>query len=145
MRLVADAGVSSNRLRDVGQKLDSRFEAATLPSGRSVQVMPGQGNQGVGYNSGNGRSAGNRVEPSHLAEFDELELDRYTEFHQLARGLSEGISDMTTLSAEMDAAIRECESILSRENRLNTSFQDRLMKVRLVPLSNMTPRLYRAA
>src|SRR5258706_7324785 len=28
MRLVADAGVSSTRLRDVGQKLDSRFEAA---------------------------------------------------------------------------------------------------------------------
>ena len=34
--------------------------------------------------------------PAHLEEFDELEFDRYTEFHQLARGLSEGISDMTT-------------------------------------------------
>ena len=145
MRLVADAGVSSNRLRDVGQKLESRFEAATLPSGRSVQVMPGQGNQGIGYNSGNGRSAGNRVEPSHLAEFDELELDRYTEFHQLARGLSEGISDMTTLSNEMEAVVRDCESVFGRESRLSTTFQDRLMKARLVPLSTMIPRLYRTA
>src|SRR5258706_7314414 len=146
MRLVADAGVSSTRLRDVGQKLDSRFEAATLPSGRSVQVMPGQGNQGIGHNgSGNGRSAGNRVETSHLAELDELELDRYTEFHQLARGLSEGISDMTTLSNEMEAVIRDCESVFGRENRLSTTFQDRLMKARLVPLSTMIPRLYRTA
>src|SRR6266487_1922931 len=144
VRLVSDAGVSSNRLRDVGQKLENRFEAATLPSGRSVQAMIGEGDQSlVLYNNknGNGRDMG----PSHLAEFDELELDRYNEFHLLARGLSEGISDMTTHSTEMDAIIRECEGIFARENRLNTTFQDRLMKVRLVPLSSMTPRLYRAA
>ena len=143
-RLVADVGVSSTRLRDVGQKLESRFEAATLPSGRSVQVMPGEGGRNIGYGStGNGNKG--HVEPSHLADFDELELDRYTEFHQLARGLSEGISDMTTLSTEMDTVIRECEGVFARENRLNTTFQDRLMKARLVPLSTMTPRLYRAA
>jgi chemotaxis protein histidine kinase CheA/ActR/RegA family two-component response regulator len=41
--------------------------------------------------------------------------------------------------------IRECEGVFARENRLSTTFQDRLMKVRLVPLSTMTPRLYRAA
>jgi chemotaxis protein histidine kinase CheA/ActR/RegA family two-component response regulator len=80
-----------------------------------------------------------------MDEFDELELDRYTEFHQLARGLSEGISDMTTLSNEMEAIIRDCESVFARENRLNTTFQDRLMKARLVPLATMIPRLYRTA
>lgn len=142
VRVVSDVGVSSNRLRDVGQKLESRFEAATLPSGRSVQVMPGEGNQKLlsapgmkDINSG----------PAHLAEFDELELDRYTEFHQLARGLSEGISDMVTLSAEMDTVIREAEGVFARENRLSATFQDRLMKTRLVPLSQLTPRLYQAA
>ncbi len=146
MRLVSDASVSSTRLRDVGQKLESRFEAATLPSGHSVQVMPGQGDQSMGYNfGGNGKNPANRAGASHLAEFDELELDRYTEFHQLARGLSEGISDMTTLSNEMEAIIRDCESVFGRENRLSTTFQDRLMKARLVPLSTMIPRLYRTA
>lgn len=142
VRLVADVGISSNRLRDVGQKLESRFEAATLPSGRSVMVMPGEGNSSPALVYRNGK---NGIEPSHLKDFDELELDRYTEFHQLARGLSEGISDMATLSTEMDAIIRECEGVFARENRLNTTFQDRLLKTRLVPLSTMTPRLYRAA
>ncbi|HLI06335.1 MAG TPA: response regulator [Ktedonobacteraceae bacterium] len=141
MRLVTDAGMSSNRLRDIGQKLESRFEAATLPSGRSVSVMPGEGDGSSGRN-GNGNG---HVEPAHMAEFDELELDRYTEFHQLARGLSECVSDMTTLSTEMEGVIRECEGVFARENRLSTTFQDRLMKARLVPLSSMTPRLYRAA
>src|SRR5437764_10387126 len=141
MRLVSDVGVSSTRLRDVGQRLESRFEAATLPSGRSVQVMPGEGLRSRSLLPPGDK----RTKPSHLAEFDELELDRYTEFHQLARGLSEGISDMTTLSNEMEAIIRDCESVFSRENRLNTTFQDRLMKARLVPLSTMIPRLYRTA
>ncbi len=145
VRVVADVSLSSIRLRDVGQKLESNFEAATLPSGRAIQVMPGEGNQsnkGLANGSKNGK-AGNV--PAHLAEFDELELDRYTEFHRLARGLSEGISDMTTLSTEMETIIRESESVFSRETRLSATFQERLMKVRLVPLSTMSPRLYRAA
>ncbi len=154
VRLVSDVGVSSNRLYGVGQKLESRFEAATLPSGHSVQTMPGEGDHsivqrsiGSAGNSSIGLHGQNNLLPesTHVEEFDELELDRYTEFHQLARGLSEGISDMTTLSNEMDALIREAESIFARENRLNTTFQDRLMKIRLVPLSSMAPRLYRAA
>lgn len=140
VRLVADVGISSNRLRDVGQRLESRFEAATLPSGRSLVVMPGEGDASS-LESSNGKS----IEPAHLADFDMLEMDRYTEFHQLARGLSEGISDMSTLSTEMDAIIRECESVFARENRLSTTFQDRLLKTRLVPLSTMAPRLDRAA
>src|SRR5437588_3007042 len=45
----------------------------------------------------------------------------------------------------METAIRECEGVFGRENRLSTTFQDRLMKARLVPLSTMTPRLYRTA
>lgn len=145
VRLVADVGISSTRLRDVGQKLETRFEAATLPSGHSLQVVPGNGNQSALYSlMGN---AGRREPPgtAHLAEFDELELDRYTEFHQLTRGLSEGISDMLTLSNEMEGIIRECEGVFARESRLSNTFQDRLLKARLVPLSTMKPRLYRAA
>ncbi len=146
VRLVSDVGVSSNRLRDVGQKLESGFEAAALPSGRSVTVMPGDGNQSIILSGSNKKNNQSNIELSaHLSEFDELELDRYTEFHQLARGLSEGISDMGTLSSEMDTVIRECEGVFARENRLSTTFQDRLMKMRLVPLASMTPRLYRAA
>ena len=52
---------------------------------------------------------------------------------------------MATLSSEMDAIIHECEGVFTREGRLSATFQDRLMKTRLVPLSTMSPRLYRAA
>src|SRR5438093_2620672 len=38
VQLVSDINVSSNHLRDVGQKLESRFEATTLPSSHSIQM-----------------------------------------------------------------------------------------------------------
>ncbi len=146
VRLVSDVGISSGRLRDVGQKLETSFEAAALPSGKERPNLPGGGTlssipafQTPRTNGKDGRDR------AYLDDFDVLELDRYTEFHQLSRGLIEGISDMITLSAEMDTIIRECEGVFAREGRLNTTFQDRLMKARLVPISSMVPRLYRAS
>jgi chemotaxis protein histidine kinase CheA/ActR/RegA family two-component response regulator len=160
-RMVADVGLSSARLQEVGTQLESRFEAATLSSGRANQSAVLESSSVAGSTSGpleQGASRGrglaypagmiggnaNKV-AAHLADFDELELDRYNEFHRLTRGLSEGVSDMATLSSEMEAVIRECESLFLKETRLSSSFQDQLLKVRLVPISTMVPRLHRAA
>jgi chemotaxis protein histidine kinase CheA/ActR/RegA family two-component response regulator len=162
MRMVSDVGLSSTRLQEVGTQLESRFEAATLPSRHGGQEALLERSSVAGSTSGpleqnagsRGRSLtlppgiiGGNVNKlaEHLADFDELELDRYNEFHRLTRGLSEGVSDMSTLSLEMETLLRECESIFLKESRLSSSFQDQLLKVRLVPISTMVPRLNRAA
>jgi chemotaxis protein histidine kinase CheA/ActR/RegA family two-component response regulator len=149
-RIVGDTVVVSERLREVGGQLETRFEAATLPSGRGP--APGSGRPaahgGGGWAQGLGRiiSGGLQApEPETASEFDELELDRYTEFHRLSRGLSEGVADVVTLSHEMESIIRETQASFARENRLTSDFQDRLLKARLVPLSSLVPRLYRTA
>ncbi|HEU5200973.1 MAG TPA: Hpt domain-containing protein, partial [Ktedonobacterales bacterium] len=161
-RMVSDVGLSSTRLQEVGSQLESRFEAATLPAGQMARSLALETTSwAVSATGPTDRSASMSGRPlalppsalggspssnaDHLADFDELELDRYSEFHRLSRGLSEGISDMATLSSEMEALIRECETIFNKENRLSSTFQDQLLKVRLVPLSTMVPRLYRAA
>jgi chemotaxis protein histidine kinase CheA/ActR/RegA family two-component response regulator len=161
-RMVSDVGLSSTRLQEVGSQLESRFEAATLPAGQMARSLALETTSWAVSTTGPmDRSASMVGRPlalppsalggspssnaDHLADFDELELDRYSEFHRLSRGLSEGISDMATLSNEMEALIRECETIFNKENRLSSAFQDQLLKVRLVPLSTMVPRLYRAA
>jgi chemotaxis protein histidine kinase CheA/ActR/RegA family two-component response regulator len=161
MRMVADVGLSSTRLQEVGTQLESRFEAATLPSRRGGQEALLERSSVAGTSGPLEQTAGSRgrsltLPPGiiggnvnkmaeHLADFDELELDRYNEFHRLTRGLSEGVSDMSTLSLEMETLLRECESIFLKESRLSSSFQDQLLKVRLVPISTMVPRLHRAA
>jgi chemotaxis protein histidine kinase CheA/ActR/RegA family two-component response regulator len=161
-RMVSDVGLSSTRLQEVGSQLESRFEAATLPAGQMARSLALETTSWAVSTTGPmDRSASMMGRPlalppsalggspssnaGHLADFDELELDRYSEFHRLSRGLGEGISDMATLSNEMEALIRECETIFNKENRLSSAFQDQLLKVRLVPLSTMVPRLYRAA
>lgn len=157
VRLVADVTISSTRLRDVGQKLETRFESPTSrKNGRDrrgvslpapLQAVSENASQSTisAFIHNRDRITDEPASASHLTEFDELELDRYTEFHQLTRGLSEGTADMTTLSNEMETIIRECENVFAREGRLSNTFQDNLLRARLVPLSVMIPRLYRTA
>ncbi|HEV2461121.1 MAG TPA: Hpt domain-containing protein, partial [Ktedonobacterales bacterium] len=95
-RIVGDTVQVSDRLHDVGAQLESRFEAATLPSGRSGPQLAAGGREAPSARGGGlSRLIGGRRGESapHTNEFDELELDRYTEFHRLSRGLSEGVTD----------------------------------------------------
>jgi chemotaxis protein histidine kinase CheA/CheY-like chemotaxis protein len=142
--LIGESVRVGERLREVGGQLESRFEASTLPAGTSsfAQSSPNSS----GWMPGGMRSPlpfGRRS--AQAGEFDELELDRYTEFHRLSRGLSEGVADATTISHELETLIREIQTSFARENRLSSDFQDRLLKARLVPLQSLVPRLYRAA
>ncbi len=149
--LVSDTVQVSERLHEVGGQLESSFEAATLSSGRPTSILPNP--NGAGRDANNWGASGQQPfsfggqerPPAHAREFHELELDRYTEFHRLSRGLSEGVADVNTLSHEMETLIREIQTAFSREGRLSSDFQDRLLKARLVPLQSLVSRLYRTA
>jgi len=78
-------------------------------------------------------------------EFDALEMDRYTELHRISRELIEIAADINTASTEFDGLYDGFEQTLSRQSRIATDLQDRMMEVRLVPLSTIAARLYRAA
>ncbi len=145
-RMVSDSAVVGEHLRDVGAQLETRFEAATLPSGRAGQNGTANRNGAPGWAANGAGPNGGRPEQNGANhDFDELEMDRYTEFHRLSRGLGEGVADIVTLSHEMESLIREVLASFSRENRLSSDFQDRLLRARLVPLQSLMPRLYRAA
>jgi chemotaxis protein histidine kinase CheA/ActR/RegA family two-component response regulator len=149
--LVGDAVLVSERLRDIGSQIETRFEAATLPSGRPTGALPdlnapyANGASAGWQGAAALRGAGLGNQPAHAREFDELELDRYTEFHRLSRGLSESVTDIVSLTHEMESLLREVQTSSVRENRLSSDFQDRLLKARLVPMQSLISRLYRAA
>ena len=143
-RLVSDGSTVSERLREVSSQIETGFEAAALPSG------PGSvGGNVPGMGSGQERDGRGGRSPMATGRssqgFHELELDRYTEFHQLTRGLGEGVADIGALTHEMELVLRECQASFARESRLSSDFQERLLKARLVPLQSLVPRLYRAA
>jgi chemosensory pili system protein ChpA (sensor histidine kinase/response regulator) len=80
--------------------------------------------------------------PSH-ANFDPLEMDRYSQLQQLSRGLSESASDMLDLKETLLFKARESETLLLQQARINTELQEGLMRTRMVPFSRLLPRLRR--
>ncbi len=151
-QFIRENGGVGERLREIGSKIDRQFEAALLPSQRQLQGpgMAAGGPAGGGYvprtmpPTFGGVMSGPHASPGQTGDFDPLELDRYGDFHQLSRGLNEAITDASGLNAEMEAAIHEMEVAMARESRLSSLFQDALLKVRLVPIKLLTPRIYRA-
>ncbi|MBA2340122.1 MAG: response regulator [Pyrinomonadaceae bacterium] len=75
--------------------------------------------------------------------FDELELDRYTEFHRLTRQLAEASTDAAAVHNELKTLHGNFEGALLRQRRLTNDVQERLMRVRMIPLQTLAARLER--
>jgi chemosensory pili system protein ChpA (sensor histidine kinase/response regulator) len=80
---------------------------------------------------------------SSIHEFDELEFDRYTEFHLLSRELTETTNDIDAVGNELRDIIGDFDSYLDRQGRLTGGIQDKLMRLRMVPLATLVTRLHR--
>ncbi len=76
-------------------------------------------------------------------DFDPLEMDRYSQVQELSRGLGESISDISSIKGLLDNLIRESDTLLLQQSRVNTDLQEGLMRTRMVPFSQVTTRLKR--
>ena len=142
-RMVTDANSLSDRLHEVGTQMERQYETTMLPSQRQQPFAGGQppftNNRFGAFPPFNPSGPG-----FQSAEFDPLELDHYNTFHELLRRLNESTTDGGTLNHEIEAIVREMEVALAKEGRLSSQFQDALLKARLVPISSLVPRLFRA-
>lgn len=76
-------------------------------------------------------------------DFDPLEMDRYSQLQQLSRSLTESASDLVDLKRTLSDKVKDTETILLQQQRINSSLQEGLMRARMVPFSRMVPRLRR--
>jgi len=77
------------------------------------------------------------------ADFDPLEMDRYSHIQQLSRSLLEASSDLSDLKHTLADKSRDTETLLQQQGRLHSELQEGLMQTRLVPFSRLVPRLRR--
>lgn len=84
-----------------------------------------------------------QVNTEGLENFDPLEMDRYSHMQQLSKSLIEAASDIDDLSATFTHKMRDMETLLVQQARLNTELQEGLMRCQMVPFSRMVPRLRR--
>ncbi|HEY6863771.1 MAG TPA: Hpt domain-containing protein [Burkholderiales bacterium] len=76
-------------------------------------------------------------------EFDPLEFDRFTRFQELTRLMAESVNDVSTVHQNLVNTVDETEKALLAQARLNRDLQQDLMRVRMVPFSSVSERLYR--
>ncbi len=76
-------------------------------------------------------------------DFDPLEMDRYSTLQQLTRSLSESASDLIDIRSSLTNKLRDTETLLVQQARINTGLQEGLMRSRMVPFSRLEPRLRR--
>lgn len=77
------------------------------------------------------------------ADFDPLELDRFSHLQQLSRSLVESVGDVTSIQGLFDNLTRESETLLLQQSRVVTELQEGLMRTRMVPFASLAPRLRR--
>jgi len=77
------------------------------------------------------------------AEFDPLELDRFSNIQQLSRAITESVSDLLNLEDMLDQSVRQTESLLVQQSRVSSDLQEGLMQTRMTPFGSAAPRLRR--
>ena len=76
-------------------------------------------------------------------DFDPLEMDRYTMIQELSRSLSESVNDLSSLQNMLGEQVKDSETLLLQQSRVNTDLQDGLIKSRMVKFSGLLSRLRR--
>jgi len=80
---------------------------------------------------------------THRADFDPLELDRYSAIQQLSRALAESVSDVASIEGLLENLNRETQNLLQQQGRVVTEVQNGLMRTRMVPFQRHVQRLSR--
>jgi chemosensory pili system protein ChpA (sensor histidine kinase/response regulator) len=116
---------TSSRLQSTSGKIESSFEADMLGRERVLDISI----------------------PTKNADeqFDALEFDRYTEFHQNTRALAEAASDNFAINTSLDAIHSGLESLFDRQKRNLKAIQDALLRIRMVEFGTIRTRLQRTA
>ncbi len=131
---IEDMTTALSRFRNVAHDVETRYSVEALKSGTRDAAGGHRGAHVSRVLSGNSERS---------QELDSLEFDRYTEFHLLARTLSEATNDVSVITSEFRNLHGDFDSLLGRQQRLNRDAQDSLMHIRMVPVSNIANRLDR--
>ncbi len=122
---------STRRLSHSTGKLEIDFEADMLGSAKRFNQSP------FGF------SANKTSNENDLLEFDSLEFDRYTEFHQTTRELVETTGDTFAINSELETLRGNLEVLFDRQRRLIEEMQDKLLRLRMVSFGSLGNRLQR--
>jgi len=80
---------------------------------------------------------------SSAAEFDPLEMDRFTRFQELTRMMAESVNDVATVQRSITQTVQSAEDEMAAQARLTRALSEDLLRARMVPFDALSERLYR--
>jgi len=83
------------------------------------------------------------TETGPRADFDPLELDRYSSIQQFSRALAETASDVASIQSLLESLTGETQNLLLQQGRTITEMQNGLMRTRMVSFQRHVQRLSR--
>ncbi len=123
----------TRRLQATSAKIETDFEASMLGT-----------QQVVSFGNGSGSREYESAAAGGGEQFDSLELDRYTDFHQSARELTEATSDSFSSNTTLEALKCGLEMVLDDQHRLIEEMLEKVMQIRLIQFGSLATRLQRA-
>ncbi|HEY6898287.1 MAG TPA: Hpt domain-containing protein, partial [Rhodocyclaceae bacterium] len=90
-----------------------------------------------------GIAAGHQHGFGNYDQFDPLEMDRFTRFHELTRLMAESVDDVATVQQTLQRGLDDAEDALIAQSRLNRDLSVGLLRVRMVPFDSVAERLHR--
>ncbi len=82
-------------------------------------------------------------EGQSFAEFDALELDRYTQLNLIIRSLNESAIDVAAIHANLGGIYSGIGGDINRQHRVIRELQVQMLRTRMSPMSSLTSRLSR--
>ncbi len=118
------------RLKDIALELETKFEVKALDQLSFHFDRIEEARKGIEIDAG-------------FAEFDAMELDRYTQLNLIIRSLNESTIDVAAIQANMEGIHSGLGGDINRQHRVVRELQVQMMRARLSPMSILTPRLSR--
>ncbi len=152
-RLADVLNFSKARMTDKVTEFQEKYEFSriTTPSSSPAPSSQGSadgGGSGWGTNAESfpfrgGYSSYSQKFDASLAEFSELEMDRYDEFSILSRSLTEISADITEILTQLDGFVRRVDSDIDEFTKLAHRLQDEITAARMVAIGNLYTRISR--
>ncbi len=129
------------QLSDVGQRMRDLYERSLLESSLLSSRKTYQGSP-----TGNGSTQIQTGSTGHAtgANFDALEMDRFTGFHTLSQEMIELIVRVRESASDIDFVVDESDQITRTFRQITTQLQEGLTRARMVPFAQTADRLPRA-
>jgi chemosensory pili system protein ChpA (sensor histidine kinase/response regulator) len=114
-------------LRRKSQELESGFEVQSL----------------YGFNPIISQGGSQVPDSNALTEFDPIELDRYSQLNLIIRSLNEISVDVNSIHTTLASLAGDISGQVSRQQLTMRLMQDKLMRIRMTPLSSISRALFR--